>query len=338
MCSWTHNTNTNPDVRKYFWSLHQEGEIFFQMTWSHESCDPVIHWFWKTWGTMRGSNDSYRLVALVELWAWVTVTIGSQDVSASAAADWPFTFKAEPTCCVRQRNIPVCAGLFYRTIPVFWENGIKYIGLNFWYLHFKRTRFVHFTSQISKHFSNYGPLASVHQVLSFSPWALALKVEKQQELISTQTEIGLYIKLYITHTVSVCSPGTQCVCSCTGYRGRVSDWHSQDHPDPWDERPLPLFLPLLPLSPASVLFFNYLRCLPTSSNVFPIWAHLFTSESVSSRKKPRNRELSILYGLHFSDLPAVNVQSRLSPLAGIFKYAQCLMFVTPRTDVCVYIQ
>lgn len=306
--------------------------------WSRNT---FMEWAWKTWGTLRGSNDSYRLVALVELWAWVTVKIGSQDISASAAADWPFTFKAESTCCVKhnaEEYTCTCSFILQDHSCFLGKNGIKYIGMNFWCLHFKRTRFVHFTLQTSKHFSNYGPLASVHQVPSFSPWALALKVEKQQELISTQTEIGLYIKLYITHTVSVCSPGTQCVCSCTGYRGRVSDWHSQDHPDPWDEHSLPLFLSLLPLSPASVLFFNYLRCLPTSSNVFPIWAHLFTfSESCFQQEKTPETENCLYFTGSIFPISLLSTSSPdWAPWQAYLNMLSVLcMFVTPRTDVCV---
>lgn len=103
-------------------------------------------------------------------------------------------------------------------------------------------------------------------------------------------------------------------------------------------RPLLFFLSLLPLSLASVLVFNYRRCLPTSSNVFSIWGQLFTSSGfVPSRKKKQRT----VYTLQAPFSPSLRCQRpvRPSPLADtlcVQMHSMCVcVFVSPRTDVCI---
>lgn len=67
------------------------------------------------------------------------------------------------------------------------------------------------------------------------------------------------------------------------------------------------------LSSLCFSFFNYPRCLPTSGNVFSIWGQLFTSSGfVPKQEKHRNRELSILYSLHFFP-PSLHCQRPVRP-------------------------
>lgn len=100
------------------------------------------------------------------------------------------------------------------------------------------------------------------------------------------------------------------------------------------------------LSSLCFSFFNYPRCLPTSGNVFSIWGQLFTSSGfVPKQEKHRNRELSILYSLHFFP-PSLHCQRPVRPSPPslpplrqthhAFTYILCV-FVSLRTDVCVYV-
>lgn len=88
-----------------------------------------------------------------------------------------------------------------------------------------------------------------------------------------------------------------------------------------DARPLSFFqscssLHSLPPSLASVLVFNYLRCLPTSSNVFSIWGQLFTSSGfVPSRKKHGETQNCLYFTGSIFPSPCCQHPSGLSPLA-----------------------
>lgn len=152
------------------------------------------------------------------------------------------------------------------------------------------------------------------------------------------------MKLYITHSLSawtgVLQPGTQCGCSCV--QGRVSDGHSLDHQDPWAE-PSALILPVsastLSLSPASVLFFNYARCLPHKQQcVFNLRPIIHLPWFCSQQEKNTETENCLYFTGSIFPISPLSTPSRTEPPG---RHIMCLntfcVCVCESMDRCVYI-